>query len=125
MRKVQGTLGHVTAEDGGINTHGLWKAKHNIIPNDKENNPIALKDNKGNMITCPEGIKQMCIKEMVERLRHRKMHPDLLEMQHVKEKLCKERLDMAKHMKSKHWTLDELIKVLGSLKMESLGTLKD
>ena len=56
MRKIQDTLGHVIAEEGGINTNGLWRAKRNIIPNDRSNNPIALKDKRGNMITSPDGI---------------------------------------------------------------------
>ena len=68
------------------------------------------------MITCPEGIKKMCLNEMVERLRHRQMHPNLLEVQHLKEKLCKKRLEMVKHIKSEHWSFEQLTKVLGSLK---------
>ena len=66
-KKIQDTLGHViTAEVGCINTHGLWKAKQNIIPKDKVNNPIALKDHRGNLITCSEGIKKLCIEDMIE-----------------------------------------------------------
>ena len=53
---------------------------------------------------------------MVERLRHRQMHPNLKDMQCLKDKLCKKRIEMVKHIKSEHWTLPQLIKVLSSLK---------
>ena len=91
IKKVRETLGHLTGDDGGINTNGIWKAKNKLIPKDKTNIPTALKDNKGNLITNPEGIKKLCLSEMVERLRHRQMHPELLEVQKLKEILCKQR----------------------------------
>ena len=47
LKKVQQTLRHVTREDGGINTNGLWKTKLNLIPKDKSSNPVALRDKKG------------------------------------------------------------------------------
>ena len=56
MTKIQETLGHMTGDDGGVNTNGFWKAKNNLIPKDKTHNPVALKDRTGNMITNPEGI---------------------------------------------------------------------
>ena len=116
MKKVQETLGHIKGDDGGINTNGLWKAKNNLIPKDKLHNPVALFDKKGNLITNPEGIKQLCLEEMVERLRHRKIKPDLIQLQHLKEKLCKKRLELAEHKKSEPWTHKQLDKVLSSLK---------
>ena len=116
MKKVQETLGHLTGDDGGINTHGLWKAKSNLIPNDKVSNPVALKDKQGNLITNPAGIKKLCLEEMKERLRHRIMNPELVYLQQLKEKLCDKRIELAKHTESEPWTLNQLEKVLKSLK---------
>ena len=116
MKKVKETLSHITGDDGGINTNGLWKAKLNLIPKDKSNNPVALKDNKGNMITNPEGIKKLCVDEITERLRHRPIHPNLIELQLLKEKLCKKRIEIAKHIKTKPWLLKDLDRVLQKLK---------
>ena len=59
-------MGHLTAEDGGISHHGVWKAKSSIIPSEKSNVPVALKDKKGNMITNSEGIKKLCLEEIFE-----------------------------------------------------------
>ena len=116
MKKVKETLGHITGDDGSINTNGIWKAKQNLIPKHKETKPVALKDNKGNMITSPEGIKTLCLDEMIERLRHRPIHPELVQLQFMKEKLCHQRINIAKHIKTKPWTEEELESVLRKLK---------
>ena len=68
------------------------------------------------MITNPEGIKSLCLEEMVERLRHRPIHPDLVQLQYLKEKLCLKRINLVKHIKTKPWTEEELDSVLKSLK---------
>ena len=125
MRKVKETLGHITGDDGGINTNGVWKARNSIIPKDKAHNTIALKDKHGNLITNPEGIKKLCLDEMVERLRHRDMNPGLVELQHMKEKLCKQRLQFARHMKSKPWTIPQLDRAIKSLKNGKCRDVKD
>ena len=54
-------MGHLTAEDGGINHHGVSKAKRAVVSSDKQNTQTALKDGKGNLITNPEGIKNLCL----------------------------------------------------------------
>ena len=108
-------MGHLTAEDGGISHNGVWKAKSSIIPSEKSNVPVALKDKMGNMITNSEGIKKLCLEEILERLRHREIRPDLAELKLLKEELCKKRLEVVKHVKTKPWTIEELDKVLNSL----------
>ena len=52
----------------------------------------------------------------MERVRHRQIHPDLKDLQALKELLCKKRLDLVKHVKSKPWNLQDLDKVLQQLK---------
>ena len=109
---VQEKLGHLTGDEGAISTNGLWAAKNSLIPKHKPRNSIAVRDSKGNLITSPEGIKKFCLDEVLTRLRHRKMHPDLLELQKLKELLCKKRLELARHKKSKHFTMKEMEKAL-------------
>ena len=84
--------------------------------NGKESKPIALLDKSGNMITNSEGIKKLCLEEILERVRHRQIHPDLKDLQALKELLCQKRLDLVKHVKSKPWNLQDLDKVLQQLK---------
>ena len=116
MNKVHETLGHITGDDGGVSASGLWKAKQKILPNDKGHNPIAVNDKQGNLITNPEGIKRVYLQEMLERLRHRNMSPTLVQLQLMKEKLCKQRIEMSRHIKSEPWTAKQLETVLKSLK---------
>ena len=85
-------------------------------PKHKPRNSIAVRDSKGNLITSPEGITKFCLDEVLTRLHHRKMHPDLLELQKLKELLCKKRLELARHKKSKHFTMKEMEKALSTLK---------
>ena len=56
-------------------------------PNNKVHSPAALRDKYGNFVTNPEGIKSLCHEEIVERLRHRKIHSNLQDLQTLKEKL--------------------------------------
>ena len=72
MLKVNDALGHIEGDDVGVKTNGIWKAKNNLIPNNKVHSPAALRDKYGNFVTNPEGIKSLCHEEIVERLRHRK-----------------------------------------------------
>ena len=116
MKRVKETLGHIQGDDGGINNNGVWKAKNNLIPKDKHHNPVALYDKKGNLVTNPEGIKQLCLEEMIERLRHREINPKLIQLQRLKENLCKKRLELARHKKSEPWSHKHLDNVLSSLK---------
>ena len=81
MNKVFETLGHITGDDGGVSASGLWKAKQKLIPNDKGHNPVAVNDKQGNLITNPEGIKRAYLQEMLERLRHRIINPNLIQLQ--------------------------------------------
>ena len=114
--KIQNTLGHITGDDGAINTNGMWSLKNSLLPKHTSRNLMAIKDSKGNLVTSPSGIKHFCLTEIMTRLRNRRIHPDLIQLQFLKETLCRKRLKLASHRKSKHWNIKELEKVLVSLK---------
>ena len=103
-------MGHLTGDDGAVSHHGVWKARNSLIPDDKQCKPIALKDKLGNLISSPEEIKKLCLEEILERVRHRKIHPALKELQQLKEYLCYTRLNLAKHKKSASWDMNHLTK---------------
>ena len=88
-------MGHLKGDDGAISHHGVWKAQKNLIS---------------------KGIKTLCLEEILERVWHRKIHPELQEMEHMKEILCERRLNIVKHIKSEPWSMRQLYKVLISLK---------
>ena len=116
MLKVNDALGHIEGDDGGENTNGIWKAKNNLIPNNTVHSPAALRDKYGNFVTNPEGIKSLCHEEIVERLRHRKIHSNLQDLQTLKEELSHKRIKFVKRIKSAPWTREQLENVLKSLK---------
>ena len=58
----------------------------------------------------------MYLKEMLERLRHININPTLVQLQLMKEKLCKQRIEISRHIKSEPWTGKQLEAVLKSLK---------
>ena len=101
-------MGHLKGDDGGVSHHGVRKAKNSLIANGKDSKPIALFDKTGNLITNSEGIKKLCLEEFLERVRHRKILPDLKELLDLKEILCKKCLDLEKPIKSKQWNMQDL-----------------
>ena len=105
FQTVNNTLGNLTGDDGGINTHGLWNIKNRLIPKDKSHNVTALKDKKGNFITDPEGLKELCLSEILERLINIKINPDLVHLQTLKETLCHKILAVAARRKSTQLTI--------------------
>ena len=60
--------------------------------------------------------RQLGLDEILERVRHRKIHPNLKELQTLKETLCQKRLDLARQIKSEPWTMKQLEDVLKILK---------
>ena len=88
MKEINETIGHITGEDGAVAHSGVWNAKNKYTENKKTTVPVAHKDKQGNMVTNLEGIKKICLDEILERLRNRKMHPDFTELQSLKEFLC-------------------------------------
>ena len=96
--KVKETMGYIKGDDGAVSHHGVWKAQKTLIPKDTQCNPMAIKYITGQLITNPEGIRKLSLEEILDRVRHRKIHPKLQEMQQFKEILCNKRLNLVKHM---------------------------
>ena len=66
--KVQENLSHLTGDDGGLKTNGMWAAKNSLIPRHTQHTPTAVKDMKGNLITNSAGIKDFSLNEIIKRL---------------------------------------------------------
>ena len=67
VNQIREAMGHLKGDDGGVSHHGVWKAKNSLISNGKDSKPMALFDKTGNLITNSEGIKKLCIDEILER----------------------------------------------------------
>ena len=63
----------------------MWAAKNSLVPRHTQHIPIAVKDMKGNLITSSAGIKDFSLNKIIKRLRHRRIHPDIIQLQELKE----------------------------------------
>ena len=115
-RKVKETLSGITGEDGNKNSNGLWKQTRKIFPRHKDPIPIAIEDDKGNLITNNKSIQKLALDEIVHRLRKRLMHPDLKSLEKAKTRLTKLRLKIATRQKSKPWEMACMEKAIRSMK---------
>ena len=116
FEKVNEHLGHISGENGKVNTHGVWKTKNKIFPKQKPTIPLAIKDKSGNLITGTDNIKSLILQMFVERLRKRPMHPELKRLQNMKMKLAKMRLKLARKRRTPNWTMQDMEKAIKNMK---------
>ena len=117
-KRIVQALGNITGENGKLNNTGVCKQLNQINPHLKKLKqvPTAFKDEKGNLITNHENIKTHCLKSIVNRLRKRPMHPELVKLQKRKIKLSKIRLKRAMKRKTPPWNMMEMEKAIKSMK---------
>ena len=101
--------------DGGFSANGMWKVKKSVIRKHVDP-PMAKRDTAGNLITSPSLLKKLYLDEYVFRLRHREIKPELQTLKGLKDDLWERRFKMMKANKTADWSLDEVRKVLHSLK---------
>ena len=107
---VRENLGSFTGDDSAINTNGLWNSKNKIMPKDKRCIPMALNDKESNLLSSPDGIKQLSLNEMIQQLRHRKIHPDLTHIKVLKDFLWKKRLKISRKRKIHYYEDSHIIR---------------
>ena len=100
---------------GRFSQTGMWKLKTKLNPKQLDP-PMAKVDKGGNLITAPPLLRKLYLDTYVDRLRHREMKPNLLDVYEMKMKLWNYRLAVMKTNKSEDWQLEDLLKVLKHLK---------
>ena len=117
-KRVFEALGGMTGEDGKMCNMGAWSQLNKINPNRKKHQllPTAFKDKHGNLITNHERIKNHCITDIINRLRRRPMHPELLVLEQRKLLLSNKRILKASRRKTLPWTLNQMEKAIVSMK---------
>ena len=116
VNKIKEALEDITGEDGKKNENGIWKTIKRIFPKNTASKPLALKDERGNLITGYEGIKKFSLESMVKRLRKRPMHPNLKQLEIRKKRLARMRLKIASRKKTPKWSLQHMEKAITSMK---------
>ena len=112
---VKEHIENMETDDGNFSNLGFWKLKRKLFPI-AEDPPMAKHDKEGNIITAPEGIKNLYIDTYKERLRNRIMKPELMDIFFLKSELWDYRNIELKEKVSKSWKQEDLNGVLKSLK---------
>ena len=121
-------IGNMKNMDGTFNRIGMWKIRSKLFPN-KFEHPTAKKDGAGNLITAVEPLKKLYLSTYVHRLRNRPIREDLQDLLKLKHELWPGRFELIKSNVTNPWTLEDLDKVLKSLKnnqtRDPLGMLNE
>ena len=94
----------------------VWKTMNKLWPKCGESLPAAKKDHKGKIVSAPKALKKLLAKEYKERLRTRKIRPDLKHLEEKKKRIFLMKLKLAESNRSALWTLSELDIALKDLK---------
>ena len=108
--KVKDTFQTLTKVDGSFSVHGMWKVKQKTFPKNPK------KTTSGRLVSNHEELKSLYLETFRNRLRHRKMKHDFLEIQNLKETLCFKRLQLVRLENVHKWTTIEIDRALSSLK---------
>ena len=87
-----------------------------VFPKNPQSLPVAKRNNCGQIITNPETLKKLYMETYSQRLRHRPIKEEFVDLKHLKETLFSLRLKLSKLTKSKPWSESQLDNVLKNLK---------
>ena len=110
---VREYLKSVESLDGNFSQVGFWKLKQKLCPVAPDP-PMAKKDKYGNLITAPEALKKLYLDTYMDRLKHREMKTELMDVYLLKTELWMSRLANIRKIKTPPWDLDKLDDVLKS-----------
>ena len=101
-----------------VNINGFWKSLEKMNPKYQASLPIAKFDHQGKLLTDQEEISKLLEREYAERLRTRPARPDLGNIQQRRMAIFRKVFSQSKFRTSKDFTIDDLEKALGDLKMK-------
>ena len=93
--------------DGAFSFNDVWKLKKKMYPQLRDA-PFAVLDEKENLVTDHLGIINVMKEEFKHRLRNRVINPEYLELQQLKEYLCRLRLEITKSSDYNPWKINDL-----------------
>ena len=115
VSQVKGYISEINTFEGNFSQSGLWKLKNKLCPKSKDP-PMAKKDEYGNLVTEPGQLKQLYLSHYKYRLRHRNMEAKYKDIFIIKNELWQYRLRNLREKVSAPWIVNDLDKVLNSLK---------
>ena len=99
-------------------SRGMWKLRNKYFPKKCSSLPVAKLNEEGQIITNKNELKNLYLKHYCHRMRSRPMKSDMENVKLETEKFFSNILQKTKLNKTPDWTLKELEKVLGSLKLK-------
>ena len=84
--KIKEQLQSISNKNGTTNCTNVWRLRRKIFPKPAER-LTGKKDNKGDLVTNPERLKEIYINAYLERLKHREMTPGLLKLKTLRKAL--------------------------------------
>ena len=115
IEKLQENLELITDNEGRVSLAGAWKLRKKIFKKPLEQ-LCSKKDKDGNIVTDPDGIKDVYLEAYKDRLKHREMIPGLQNLKIIRNELFQQRIQQARREKSPSWTMEQLEAVLSKLK---------
>ena len=112
---VRGYVKDMETIDGNFCQQGLWRIKQKLCPRSVDP-PMAKMNNQGQLITSSDGIKNLYLDTYVERLSHREMKSEYLDIYCLKTELWISRMKNLEMKISPLWQMNDLDKALKSLK---------
>ena len=118
VEKIKDHLKDLSSQEGNFDRNKMWKLRKKICPKNTKENITAKEDENGKLETNPSKLKNLYLETFQHRLRHRKIKPELENLQKLRKQVFKIRLKKSKLEKSPDWTEKDLDKVLNKLKNE-------
>ena len=100
----------------GFNQPRIWSLRKKLAPKTSIDPPSAKRDLKGNLVTNKSKLEELYLDTYVQRLTPNPVKEGLEEIMKLKEMLFEMRIENAKFEVTEDWTIDDLEKVLKSLK---------
>jgi hypothetical protein len=98
-----------------FNINQMWKLRKKLCPKNIEM-PSAKFNEKGRLVNDKSELKKLYQTTYIQRLRHREILPEYQTIFHLKSFLFDLRMMVTSKIKSPDWSMDQLVKVLKSLK---------
>ena len=112
---VKEYLENMETLEGNFSQTSFWKLKQKLHPIASDP-PMAKHDPDGNLITSHTALKKLYLSTYKNRLRHREMKNEYLDIYFLKSELWRSRLENMRKIKTAPWNMKQLEAVLKSLK---------
>ena len=95
-------------KDNTLNLTEMWNMKKKLWPKKRNHLPMAKRNHQGKIVSAPNDLRKLLLKEYKERLRPRPCHPKLKVTQRIRKKVINFKLKIAMRQKSQPFKMGEL-----------------